>query len=133
MSTSSTTTSTPSVSSPSPLTTGTPKRVGMVIQLRDECETKYRRIHANDYEGVRDLLEKWHLRNFTIWLQRMPDGKLYEFASYIYTGSDFEHDQKGLNAEPRNIEWLKLCDPTQIPLPGTAKGWTIMEEVYFNA
>jgi len=33
--------------------------------------------------------------------------------------------------KPRTKEWLKVCDPMQIPLPG-AKGWTDMERVYLN-
>jgi L-rhamnose mutarotase len=37
----------------------------------------------------------------------------------------------GIAKEPRTIEWLKVCDPMQIPLPG-AKSWKNMERVYFN-
>lgn len=36
-----------------------------------------------------------------------------------------------LAAEPRNIEWLKVCDPMQIPLPGS-DGWTEMKLIYNN-
>lgn len=36
-----------------------------------------------------------------------------------------------LAKEPRNIEWLKLCDPMQIPLEGE-DGWAEMERVYYN-
>ncbi len=32
---------------------------------------------------------------------------------------------------PRNIEWLKVCDPMQIPLDGYT-GWAEMEQVYYN-
>jgi len=107
-----------------------PKRVGMVIQLRPEKLEEYKRLHADSNPGVRDLLVKYHLRNFSIFLQPI-DGKWYEFGYYEYTGKDFEGDMARLDAEPRNIEWLKVCDPMQIPLPG-AKGWTTMERVYYN-
>jgi L-rhamnose mutarotase len=117
---------------PSAPCTGAPKRIGMVIELRPEVEAEYRRVHSDAHAGVRDLLEKWHYRSFTIWLHRFPDGKLYEFASYLYSGTDYEGDSAGLNEEPRNKEWLAQCDPMQIPLPGTASGWTVIEEVYFN-
>ena len=30
----------------------------------------------------------------------------------------FEADMEQLAKEPRNIEWLKVCEPMQIPLPG---------------
>ena len=108
------------------------RRIGMVIGLRDEAVEAYRRLHADDEPGVRDLLQRYHLRNFSIFLQRLPDGKLYEFGYYEYTGDDLEADLAALNAEPRNRAWLARCDPMQVPLPG-ADGWTVMEAVYYNA
>ena len=36
-----------------------------------------------------------------------------------------------LNADPRNVAWLALCDPVQIPLPGH-KSWTMMESIFFQ-
>jgi L-rhamnose mutarotase len=106
------------------------KRVGMVIQLRPEKLEEYKRLHADANPGVRDLLVKYHLRNFSIFLQQI-EGKWYEFGYYEYTGKDFDGDMARLDAEPRNTEWLKVCDPMQMPLPG-AKSWTKMERVYFN-
>lgn len=107
------------------------KRIGMVVGIKPGMIDEYRRLHADDHAGVRDLLNKYHMHNFNIFLQQMPDGKWYEFGYYEYTGDDFAGDMAALAKEPRNIEWLKKCDPMQIPLPG-AKGWTEMEQVYFN-
>ena len=109
---------------------GPVKRVGMVIQLRPEKLEEYKQLHADSNPGVRDLLVKYHLRNFSIFLQQF-DGKWYEFGYYEYTGKDFDADMARLDAEPRNKEWLKVCDPMQMPLPG-AKSWTKIERVYFN-
>jgi len=106
------------------------KRVGMVVQLKPEALEEYQRLHADANPGVRDLLDKYHMHNFSIYLQQI-DGKWYEFGYYEYTGKDFDADMAELAREPRNIEWLKVCDPLQIPLPG-AKGWTEMKRVYFN-
>ena len=106
------------------------KRVGMVTQLKSDQMAEYRRLQADANPGVRDLLVKYHLRNFSIFLQPI-EGKWYEFGYYEYTGKDFDGDMARLAKEPRNIEWLKVCDPMQIPLPN-AKGWTEMERVYFN-
>ena len=36
-----------------------------------------------------------------------------------------------LAKEPRNIAWLEICNPMQIPLPGE-NGWAIMEQIYYN-
>ncbi len=107
------------------------QRVGMVIGLRDEAVEAYRRLHADDEPGVRDLLSKYHIRNFSIFLQRLPDGQLYEFAYFEYVGSDLERDLAALDAEPRNRAWLARCDPMQRPLPG-ADSWTEMETIYYQ-
>ena len=106
------------------------KRVGMVIGIRPDKIVEYEQFHADSNPGVRDLLDKYHMHNFSIFLQQVGD-KWYEFGYYEYTGKDYEADMAKLAKEPRNIEWLKQTDPLQIPIPG-AKGWTIMKRVYFN-
>ena len=103
----------------------------MVIGLKGDKIEEYKKIHADDNPGVRDLLAKYHLHNFNIFLHKMPDGKYYEFGYYEYTGNDFEGDMAKLSVEQRNIDWLKICDPMQTPLPD-ADGWTEMERVYLN-
>ncbi len=107
------------------------KRVGMVIRLREDMIEEYKRLHADDNEGVRDLLSKYNMRNFNIFLHRLDDGNYYEFGYYEYVGDNFEEDMKKLAAEPRNKAWLEVCDPMQIPLEGY-EGWAEMERVYFN-
>ena len=106
------------------------RRVGMVVGLRADQIAEYKRLHADANPGVRDLLTKYHMRNFSIFLHQI-DGKWYEFGYYEYTGDDFDADMAKLDAEPRNKEWLKVCDPMQMPLAGE-KGWAKMERVYFN-
>ena len=56
------------------------------------------RLHADSHPGVRDLLVKYHLHNFSIFLQQI-DGKWYEFGYYEYTGKDFDADMARLAAE----------------------------------
>jgi L-rhamnose mutarotase len=106
------------------------KRVGMVVGLKVDQIEEYKRLHADGNPGVRDLLSKYHMHNFSIFLHQL-DGKWYEFGYYEYTGDDFEGDMAKLDAEPRNKEWLKVCDPMQVPLMGE-KSWAKMESVYFN-
>ena len=36
-----------------------------------------------------------------------------------------------LDKHPRNIEWMQICDPMQVPLEGY-DGWKEMEQVYYN-
>ena len=106
------------------------KRVGMVVGIKPGMLDEYKRLHADAYAGVRDLLTKYNMHNFSIFLTEI-EGKWYEFGYYEYTGTDFEGDMAMLDKEPRNGEWLKVCDPMQIPLEGET-GWREMERVYFN-
>ena len=107
------------------------KRVGMVIRLKPEFIEEYKELHADGNQGVRDLLQEANMHNFSIFLMQLEDGNYYEFGYYEYTGDDFEADMARLAGESRNIEWLKVCDPMQIPLEGY-DGWAEMELVYYN-
>ena len=107
------------------------KRIGMVIKIDSARIEEYLALHADTNPGVRDLLEKYNLRNFSIFMTQLDDGYFYEFGYYEYTGSDYEADMAALDAEPRNKEWLKICDPMQVPLKGETS-WKKMKQVYFN-
>ena len=106
------------------------KRVGMVVGIKPEAIEEYKRLHDDGEPGVRDLLNKYHMHNFSIYLTEI-DGKWYEFGYYEYTGKNFEADMAELAKEQRNIDWLKTCDPMQLPLKGET-GWREMELVYRN-
>lgn len=107
------------------------KRIGMVIKLKEDEIEEYKRIHADNHHGVRDLLIKYNMRNFSIFLIQLEDGNYYEFGYYEYTGDNFEEDMKNLAAEPRNQAWLKITDAMQNPLPGH-DSWAEMETIFFN-
>ena len=108
----------------------TPRRLGQVIELRPECAAEYTRVHADNHAGVRDLLSKHGLTNFSIFMREVH-GKLLLFLYGEYTGADFEGDMRRLGAEERDQEWHRLCDPMQVSVSGAA-GWTDMECVYYN-
>jgi L-rhamnose mutarotase len=108
-----------------------PQRVGMVIGIKPDRIAAYEAVHAASNPGVRDLLTKYHMHNFSIFLHQLDNGKYYLFGRYEYTGDDFNADMEKLSAEPRNIEWLRTTDAMQAPLPGE-QSWSIIREVYFN-
>lgn len=112
------------------MSTAAIKRVGMVVKLNPDYVNDYRKLHADDQPGVRDLLSKYHMKNFSIFLHKIGD-EWFEFGYYEYHGSAFESDMAMLAEEPRNKAWLEVCDPMQMPLPGE-QGWAEMEHVYFN-
>ncbi len=107
------------------------QRVGMVIGIKPEMVEEYKKLHADTNSGVRDLLKKANITNFSIYIQQFDDGKYYLFGYYEYTGNDYDADMKKLSDNPRNTEWLKLCDPMQIPFQGQ-NSWQLMKRVYYN-
>jgi L-rhamnose mutarotase len=106
------------------------KRVGMVIGIKPEAIEEYKRLHADDNPGVRDLLKEANFANFSIFIHQFDDGNYYLFGYYEYTGENFDQDMADLAKKERNIEWLKVCDPMQIPFEGQSS-WSEMEQVYY--
>ncbi|MBS3770858.1 MAG: L-rhamnose mutarotase [Bacteroidales bacterium] len=108
------------------------KRIGQVVKLKKEYLDEYKRLHADTTPGVRDLLRKYHIRNFNIFLVQLADGDYYEFAYYEYWGDNYEKDMGKLDNEPRNQNWLRRTDPMQEGITEDQKGWKVMERIYFN-
>lgn len=103
------------------------KRIGEMILIRPEGLARYRELHANPLPGVNEMLKACHIRNYTIY-QRGE----FMFASYEYTGEDFEADMARLSADPATREWDAPVNPLMRPLPDRAPGefWAKMEEIY---
>jgi len=108
------------------------KRVGMVVKVKPEMLDEYKELHADNNAGVRDLLIKYNMRNFSIFLVQLADGDWYEFGYYEYWGHDLDADMAKLASEPRNSEWLELCDPLQEGILPGQEGWKIMDRIYYN-
>jgi L-rhamnose mutarotase len=107
------------------------KRIGMVIKIDSSRIKEYMALHADSTSGIRDLLQKYNMKNFSIFLTKLEDGNYYEFGYYEYAGQNYEADMAALASEPRNIAWLKICDAMQIPLKGESS-WKKMPQVFFN-
>lgn len=107
------------------------RRIGMVIGIKPDRVGAYEALHTAANPGVRDLLTKYHIHNFSIFIQKLESNHYFLFGYYEYTGSDYRLDMVKLAAEPRNQEWLSVTDPMQIALPGE-RSWSIMEEIYRN-
>jgi L-rhamnose mutarotase len=103
----------------------------MVIGIKPDQIGAYKALHAASNPGVRDLLSKYHMQNFSIYIHKLDDGKYYLFGYYEYVGNDYAGDMAKLDAEPRNKQWLSMTAPMQIPL-ADEKAWAIMDEAYHN-
>jgi L-rhamnose mutarotase len=107
------------------------QRIGMVIGIKADQISAYEQLHAASNPGVRDLLQKYHMHNFSIYMHQLDDGKYYLFGYYEYSGTDYKADMEKLAAEPRNQKWLSVTGPMQVPLP-KEQSWAMMKEVYHN-
>ncbi len=108
-----------------------PMRVGLVVGTNPELIEKYIALHSDQNEGVRALLQSYHIRNFSIFIRKMDDEKEYLFGYYEYVGDNYEEDMRKLAEDPQNIEWLKMCDPCQRPLRGE-QSWANMKQIFYN-
>ena len=102
----------------------------MVFGIKDECIAEY--LGFNDGPGVGDLLEAANMRNFSIFMRKLPDEKFYELAYLEYHGNDYEAGKARLAKEPRNIAWLKQTYATQVPFESHSSS-AVMERIFFNA
>ncbi len=107
------------------------KRFASVIGLRMEMAEEYKKLHRAVWPEVMAAVREANIRNYSIYLRRMPDGNLYLFSYFEYVGSDHEADMAKLAANPKVKEWWKLTDPCQQPLSDRNQGewWAAMEEV----
>ena len=109
------------------------QRFGVVVEAKPERLEEYKRLHANVWPEVRARMTECHLRNFSIFGRRFPDGRYYLFSYYEYTGTDYAADMEKLAADPKVQEWWDITKPCHIPFPDRAEGewWASMEEMCY--
>ncbi|MEI6562916.1 MAG: L-rhamnose mutarotase [bacterium] len=107
-------------------------RFGSVIGLKEEKIGDYLALHKAVWRDVLKMIAACNIRNYSIYLRKMPDGKHYLFSYFEYTGSDFAADGAKMAADPTTQEWWSYCIPCQEPLADRDKGewWAGMNEVF---
>jgi L-rhamnose mutarotase len=103
------------------------QRYGSVIKVKAEKLAEYKRLHADVWPGVLQMIRDCNIRNYSIYYK---DG--YLFSYFEYYGSDYAADMQKMAQDPTTQEWWKLTDPCQEPLETRAPGeqWAVMEEVF---
>lgn len=106
-------------------------RMGMVVGIKPEHITEYKRLHAEVWPDILNMISKCNITNYSIYL-REPENLL--FGYWEYTGTDFTADAAKLAADPRTQEWWAVCKPLQQPLESSAEGewWAMMDEVFHH-
>jgi L-rhamnose mutarotase len=108
------------------------KRYGSVIGLRAEKLAEYKELHAAAWPQVLQMIQQCHIRNYSIYLRQLDDGRHYLFSYFEYTGKDFAADMARMAADPTTQKWWAVCKPCQQPLANRApdEWWADMEEVF---
>jgi len=107
-------------------------RIGSVVGLKREKVDEYVILHRHVWPEILDRLRKSNVRNYSIYLGELDDGRLYLFAYYEYTGDDFEADMVAMAEDPVFREWWELTDPLQRRVKNTPTGsqWKELTEVF---
>ena len=100
------------------------KRYGSIIGVKPEKLDYYRKLHAEPWPEVLDMIRKCNIRNYSIYLF----GETL-FSYFEYAGDDFEADMARMAADSKTQEWWRETDPCQFPLVEGQK-WVEMPEVF---
>jgi L-rhamnose mutarotase len=108
------------------------KRYGMVIGLDAGKIAEYRQLHAAVWPEVLEMITRCGIRNYSIYLRQLDDGRHYLFSYFEYVGDDFAADMAKMAADPTTQRWWAVCMPCQRPLAtrGPDEWWAGMEEVF---
>jgi len=108
-------------------------RIGQSIRLKPEYAEEYIKIHADVWPPVLKRISDSHIHDYSIFYDR-ESGIL--FATFKYTGDDFEGDMKKSADDPDTQRWWKVTDAMQESLNPGAKSsfdggwWRVLEEVF---
>jgi L-rhamnose mutarotase len=108
------------------------KRYGSVIGLNPDKIAEYKRLHAAVWPDVLKMITDCNIRNYSIYLHRLDDGRYYLFSYFEYHGKDFAADMAKMAADPTTQKWWSCCKPCQAPITNRREGewWADMEEVF---
>ena len=108
------------------------KRYAWIIGVREDKIGEYKKLHADVWPKVLDMIKQCNISNYSIYLRRLPDDNSYLFSYLEYTGEDFDADMAKMAADPMTQKWWEVCKPCQEPLPDRGEGqwWADMEEVF---
>ncbi len=108
------------------------RRYGMVLGVKTEKLNEYKKLHAAVWPDVLKMIEQCNIRNYSIYVHQLDDGKYYLFSYFEYYGDDFKADMAKMAADPVTQKWWEHCEPCQAPVKNRKQGewWANMEEVF---
>lgn len=108
------------------------ERYGTVIEVNADKIDEYKKLHAAVWPDVLKMIKDCNIRNYSIYLRKLPDGKYYLFSYFEYKGEDFAADGAKMAADSTTQKWWDVCKPCHVPFKDRAEGewWAGMEEVF---
>jgi L-rhamnose mutarotase len=108
------------------------QRYGAVVGVKDSMVARYKELHAAAWPDVLAIIKRSNLRNYSIYLHKLADGRYYLFSYFEYTGSEFTVDMARMAGEPVTQRWWVECVKCLELLPDRAldEVWSPMEEVF---
>jgi len=108
------------------------QRYGSVVGVKADRVARYEELHAAAWAEVLEIIKRSHIRNYSIYLRKLADGRHYLFSYFEYTGDDFAGDMARIAAEPATQRWWAECVPCLELLPDRALDeiWSPMKEVF---
>jgi L-rhamnose mutarotase len=110
------------------------RRYGSVIRIRPGKTDEYVRLHRAVWPAVLARISACHIRNYTIYLRRLDDGRDWLFSHFEYHGDDFAADMAKMAADEATQRWWRETEPCQEPLDSRSPGewWANMTEVFHH-
>lgn len=107
------------------------QRMAMVIGIKPDRIDDYKRLHADAWPDILNMISACNITNYSIYLRESEN---LLFGYWEYTGDDFDADAAKMAADPRTQEWWDICMPCQDPLETRKEGewWAMMEEVFHH-
>jgi len=105
-----------------------PERYSFVIGLKPEKMAEYKKLHAETWPEILELIEQSNIRNYSIHLGEPEE------AYFEYVGQDLDKDMEAMAEHEVMQKWWKLTDGCQIPCPTREEGefWMQLEEVFYT-
>ena len=105
------------------------QRMGMVIGIKPDRIETYKRLHAETWPEVLEMITACNIRNYSIYLKE-PENLMFSYFEYV--GDDYEADMAKMAADPTTQKWWEIMEPMQDPIATRAEGewWASMEEVF---
>ncbi|MBS3735461.1 MAG: L-rhamnose mutarotase [Phycisphaerae bacterium] len=102
------------------------QRFAQVIRIRPDKLDEYRRLHADCWPEILEMMRRQNIRNCSIYHR---DGLLFMY--YEYVGTDFAADQARFADDPTMQRWLAVTAACQQPVDSAdGDGWAPMEELF---